>query len=385
MATKNYVRRRRRRTTRTPRTPLPAVAPVHYRYCALPNVPPRVFSRDVNPRRASLILKSDRKWVNGTVLRYFFFNRATDGERVFFEDGTSQFATWSGPEAQKEVVRKAFQKWKAQGIGLEFKETQARDDAEVRIGFMGGDGSWSYIGRDILTAGAGRRTMNFGWDITVDPDAALHEIGHTLGFPHEHQNPNAGIEWDEEAVYAALAKPPNRWDRTKTFNNIIAKIDPDTVQGSNWDPDSIMEYPFEPGLIKEPAQYRQGLTPAGGLSARDVTWAKTFYPPLDAKKDTQLEPFKSVQLRLADGEQRNFVIEPSATRYYQIQTFGISDTVIVLFEDQGGELRYKAGDDDSGTDTNAYLRVRLTKGRHYVLRIRLYYSDRPGETAVMLW
>ena len=29
-------------------------------------------------------------------------------------------------------------------------------------------------------------------------DTALHGIGHTLGLPHEHQNPNAGIVWDVE-------------------------------------------------------------------------------------------------------------------------------------------------------------------------------------------
>ena len=54
--------------------------------------------------------------------------------------------------------------------------------------------------------------MNFGWDLTQpgEIDTAIHEIGHTLGFPHEHQNPHAGIVWDEEAVYAALAQPPNQ-------------------------------------------------------------------------------------------------------------------------------------------------------------------------------
>jgi hypothetical protein len=41
--------------------------------------------------------------------------------------------------------------------------------------------------------------------------------------------------------------------------------------------------------------------------------------------------------------------------------------------------------DDSGEDTNAYFRYKLIKGRKYVLRIRLYYSDRPGQTAVMMW
>ena len=55
--------------------------------------------------------------------------------------------------------------------------------------------SWSYLGRDILSdriAPKHKPTMNFGWDITRDTDAALHEIGHTLACPHEHQNPNSG-------------------------------------------------------------------------------------------------------------------------------------------------------------------------------------------------
>jgi hypothetical protein len=66
-------------------------------------------------------------------------------------------------------------------------------------------------------------------------------------------------------------------------------------------------------------------------------------------------------------------------------TFGKSDTVIVLFEEVNGELRYKTGDDDSGEERNAHLKTKLFKGRKYVLRVRLYYSDRADETAVMMW
>ena len=57
--------------------------------------------------------------------------------------------------------------------------------------------SWSYIGRDILKsklAPQNEPTMNLGWDITRDRDAALHEIGHTLACEHEHQNPNSGAQ-----------------------------------------------------------------------------------------------------------------------------------------------------------------------------------------------
>lgn len=337
--------------------------------CTLPVVPERVFEKDVNPNRVRLIRISDRKWVNGTVLHYFFFD---------------------APEEQKAVVREAFAVWKDLGIGLVFEEVDSPEEAEVRIGFVRGDGSWSYVGRDVIDLGLGadERTMNFGWDLTEGPeeiDTAIHEIGHTLGFPHEHQNPNAGIVWDEEAVYAALAKPPNNWDRRTTHHNIIRKIEPDTVQGSSWDPNSVMHYPFGPGLIEQPARYSDGLTPAGGISERDETWVRTFYPPLDEADYTELEPFESVRLRLSAGEQRNFVIEPRATRHHEIRTFGASDTVMVLFEDSGGEPRYLAGDDDSGEGRNAYIRVRLMKGRKYTLRIRLYHATREGDTAVMLW
>jgi hypothetical protein len=252
---------------------------------------------------------------------------------------------------------------------------------------MEGDGAWSYLGRQILDRGANERTMNFGWDLLRTPreaDTALHEIGHTLGLPHEHQNPNAGIVWDEEAVYAALAGSPNFWPRDKTFHNIIEKIPPDTVQGSNWDPDSIMHYPFERGLIKEPARYRNGLNPAPGLSARDIEWVRAFYPSLGAVVP-ELRPFVSQPIQIMPGQQVDFLVNPDATRAYNFRTFGETDTVMVLFEKRDGEWRFLAGDDDSGQDLNAEFQARLVAGREYMLRIRLYWSNAGGGTAVMMW
>lgn len=345
----------------------------NYAYCSQPEVAPRDLSGIVNRNRANLIQQFGKKWVNGTILHYYFFEQPT---------------AWTTTEAEKNVVRQAFDIWKQVGIGLKFEEVKSADAAEIRIGFLRGDGAWSYIGRDILNIGRDERTMNFGWDLTRYPgeiDTAIHEIGHTLGFPHEHQNPNAGIVWDEEAVYTSLAAPPNNWNRDTTYYNIIRKIEPDLVQGSNWDPNSIMHYPFGAGLIKEPQQYKKGLTPEPGLSERDKTWIKTLYPPIDEKDYTELKPFQSVPLNIAAGEQVNFCIQPNGTRSYTIRTFGTSDTVMVLFEDVNGELRYLTGNDDSGEDTNAEIQIKLFQNRSYVLRIRLYYSERAGETAVMMW
>lgn len=354
-------------------------------YCSVPKTPERVFASNVDLERASLINISADKWVNGTLLHYYFFDQETDGKYVYFSDGSKEWRTWTATKNQKNVVREAFDVWKKVGMGLDLKEVKSREDAEIRIGFMQGDGSWSYVGRYILKIGKNKRTVNLGWNLIGDIDTAIHEIGHTLGFPHEHQNPNAGIVWDEEAVYKTLAKPPNKWSREKTYYNIIRKINPDDVQGSNWDPNSIMHYPFSSGLIKEPEKYKTGLYPTPGLSKRDKTWVKTFYPPLAPKSDPELKPFESVELKLAEGQQQNFIIRPTSTRYYNIRTFGVSDTVIVLFEDEDSEWRYLTADDDSGENYNASLRVKLIKGREYMLRIRLYWSDLSGQTAVMMW
>jgi Matrixin len=165
----------------------------------MPEAPARLFSPDVNPNRVRLIRISEKKWVNGTDLHYYFFDKPTDGERVFLADGMSQFIPWATTDEEKVVVRAAFKKWKDAGIGLDFEEVSSCEDAEVRIGFMRGDGAGSFVSRDALNFGPNERTMNFGWTLTrrsSEIDTAVHEIGHLVGFPHERKNPNAGIVWN---------------------------------------------------------------------------------------------------------------------------------------------------------------------------------------------
>ncbi len=357
-------------------------------FCNLPQVPLRQFGPDVSLERAQLIQVLSSKWVNGTVLHYYFFDKRSDQTAVVLENGQTEWISWTTSKAEMDVVREAFKIWKALGIGLDFQEVKSRDEAEIRIGFMRGDGAWSYVGRDILGIARDDRTMNFGWDLTEagEIDTALHEIGHTMGFPHEHQNPNAGIVWNEDVVYADLAGPPNNWSRETTYYNIIRKIPADEVRGSNWDPNSIMHYPFSGEMIKEPEQYhRSGIQPPGGLSALDQSYALNFYPTLTPQDYTELKPFQSVTLNVDNGKQRNFTLVPDATRYYDIRTFGVSDSVLVLFEDVDGKLRYRTADDDSGTSKNAHIRVKLYAGRNYVVRLRVYHSDRANETTLMMY
>ena len=333
-------------------------------HCALRVQAVPVLSPDLTPGRASAIRLIRAKWVNGTVLHYHFLG---------------------GPSAQQQAVRDAFAEWKQLGIGLDFVEVHDASEAEVRVAFAD-DGSWSYVGRDVLGINTTEPTMNFGWDLTDDygHTTALHEIGHTIGLPHEHQNPFAGLVWDEQAVYTYFAGAPNNWPHDQTFENVLRKLDASEVEGSRWDANSVMEYWFPAGLIKKPAKYAQGLNPAGGLSAADKKWVKTWYPALKVTTPT-LKPFVSARLSLKPGQQVDYVIEPDATRTYVLGTFGKADTVMVLFEEVNGELRYVTGDDDSGTDRNAQITAKMFQGRKYVVRLRLYWAGGSGDTAIMYW
>jgi hypothetical protein len=352
---------------------IPASTP---NYCSMPQVKERVFDRSVGRDRERMILLTAKKWVNGTKLKYYFSKGTADG----YPNATK------GSTTSMNIVRNAFKKWMNLGIGLIFEETTNKNEAEVRISFDASDGAWSYVGRDIIDLPEAKDknnfTMNLGWD---EEDTALHEIGHTMGFPHEHQNPKAGLVWNEEAVYAALAAPPNRWSRETTFWNIIRKINPDEVQGSEHDADSIMHYPFEAGLINSPAKYRNGLNPAGGLSPRDIQWAKTFYPKLSASSYITLKEAVSESMNIRPSEQKNFIFKPKTTRKYNISTFGDMDTVMVLFEKSSTGEKYLEGDDDSGENYNSKIVRKLEAGKEYIIRIRLYYKNRQGSGAVMVW
>jgi hypothetical protein len=353
-----------------------ASAPLHY--CSASPASVREVAPEVaaNPTRQRAIIASANKWMNNTVLHYAFFRSGR----------------WKVPPEQAGVIRKAFQQWLDVPVGLQFVEVDSLHEAEIRIGFLLRDGSWSYIGRDVLGIPVNERTMSFGWRLDQDAyglTTAIHEIGHTVGMPHEHQNPFAGIVWNEDAVYDYLGGPPNNWPRQTTYNNVLRKLNPAEVSGSDWDPDSIMEYQFPTGLILEPAAYRNGIFPPGTLSPLDNSWASTWYPAAGRTRAVRSEPAlrvnEAVTIDLAAGQQVDYVLRVDETRTYTVGTFGAADTVLALFEDVDGEPRFVADDDDSGTDRTATITHRLRPGRTYHVRMRMIYKGTRGTVTLMCW
>ena len=352
------------------------VKTAHVHHCAQPPRRPREFSKDVSAGRAHSILTVGSRWVVGTVITYYCY-----------QAGDTAPSAWHGNAIDRKEVDAAFQKWFSLGIGISFRAVSSANEAMVRIGFDQADGSWSNVGRDILTVrDPAEPTMNFGWPLNspYGQDTALHEIGHTLGLEHEHQNPFAGILWNEPAVRAAFRKGPNFWNDDQINHNILDKIPANSVKGTNWDPDSVMEYQFEAGLIQLPKPYDKGLKPKGSLSPLDKAWVRESYP-VPAAQVSSLNVALSQKLDIGIGETRLFEFKPQRTRTYKIGTFGDSDTVLVLFEVTPAGNVQIAGDDDTGENRNALISMRLRLERTYQVGVRLYHADSASETSLMVW
>ncbi|HEX8246554.1 MAG TPA: hypothetical protein VF599_00090, partial [Pyrinomonadaceae bacterium] len=75
-----------------------------------------------------------------------------------------------------------------------------------------------------------------------DPEfrrTVLHEFGHVLGLIHEHQQANANIDWNKEAIYKHFARKPYYWTRQQVDFNFFKKY---TSNYRPFDPHSIMMF-----------------------------------------------------------------------------------------------------------------------------------------------
>lgn len=144
--------------------------------------------------------------------------------------------------------------------------------AQVRITFDTDKGAWSLVGTDCLNEkDYTKATMNLGW---FDVATTIHEFGHTLGMVHEHQNPQGNkIDWDDEKVYK-WAEKTQGWNKETTYKNIIEKYQADQINGSEYDPDSIMLYFFPASLTKNDKGTEENVR----LSRFDVEYINMNYP-----------------------------------------------------------------------------------------------------------
>ena len=174
-------------------------------------------------------------------------------------------------------VRAVASEWlKVANLNFEFV---ADPPSDVRIAFMPGNGSWSYMGTMCRQIQEPQPTMNYGW-LTPESDEAevrrvvLHEFGHAIGLIHEHQNPKGGVQWNKAAVIHDLSGPPNNWDIATIEGNMFKFYPLTDVIPTDVDPKSIMMYPIPSAWTVD--GFSAGLN--GELSDLDKTLVGSVYP-----------------------------------------------------------------------------------------------------------
>ena len=198
------------------------------RYCMM--ITPESLSPEAQAALAQskAALLNDSKWTVGSIIKVKFVGGSADLQKK---------------------VRAVAERWTAPGLANLRLNFVPGGDADIRIAFMPGKGSWSHLGTFCRRIPQDQPTMNYGWltDASTADEiqrVVLHEFGHALGLIHEHQNPQNPIKWNEPAVIQDLSGPPNNWDLPKIKHNMFAKYDPAKVTATGVDSTSIMMYPI---------------------------------------------------------------------------------------------------------------------------------------------
>lgn len=154
-------------------------------------------------------------------------------------------------------------------MGLRFEFVPS--EGTIRIGLDNRKGSWSMVGTQCRQVPMNEATMNFGW---LDVATIIHEFCHALGMIHEHQNPfGKGIDWNLKKVFAWTSATQG-WDMYTTCQNIIKRYNVDLVNGSDYDPESIMLYSYPATLTNNKQATYRNVT----LSPYDRLWLSSIYP-----------------------------------------------------------------------------------------------------------
>jgi len=207
--------------------------------------------------------------------------RGANGEAIKPDPIEYEIREMTPMEAFKKVVSERIEPFvniKFEYIEYVDKEFDLLSAGVVRVGFTPATGAWSLMGINNYLS-TDETTMNIGW---IDAATIMHEMGHVLGMIHEHQVPyGSPIEWNEDAVYE-WAKEVQGWTKEEAYVNIIKQYDHSLINGTDYNPESIMLYFFPAELTLNGVGSSQNLR----LSVNDAKFIRSLMPgkKIDMKK-----------------------------------------------------------------------------------------------------
>jgi hypothetical protein len=153
-----------------------------------------------------------------------------------------------GTAAQQKLVWQIASEWLRGGLEkkVRFVFGTSRGRSPIRIAFDPSKPCSSEVGREALKISPSEATMNLS---EVTRRSVLHEFGHVLGLRHEHHHPDAPIRWNKAAVVEDLKEnygdPKRNWQKFAEEEIFTKFTESHSCNGSAFDPDSIMVYPFD--------------------------------------------------------------------------------------------------------------------------------------------
>ncbi|MEZ4554114.1 MAG: M12 family metallopeptidase [Dehalococcoidia bacterium] len=312
---------------------------------------PRDLIRPVETRpgpagRVRAISPKGKAWPNGSTLRVRFFG----GTAVEQATAEEQAAWWS------EVANLRF-------------DFGNHPNADIRITFDEDDGAWSMLGTDARHIPSNQATMNLGF---LDGGTAAHEFGHALGLAHEHSSPLGGMQWNEAVVLQVLAGPPNFWDEQTTRHNVFFKYSMDQINGTDFDPDSIMLYAF-PATWTMNGIATHANEVLSTLDKEFVAGAKMYpksHPGVAAATTLAIGPSRVEAGIGKPGEEDLFRFQVVDPGVYVVDTVGPTDVYLKLFGPNNPTALIDE-DDDSGLGLNPRIAAALMPGE-YLAQVRHY-------------